>query len=114
MKFLYYLFSILPSTIHYFISDILSFFLSFFYRKEVVKKNLLNSFPNLSKNKIKEITKLFYKNLCDVFIETIKGYSISKNELKKTQKFFENINEEIFIIGKTIKNIRNGQNCKII
>ena len=38
MKFLYYLFSILPSTIHYFISDILSFFLSFFYRKEVVKK----------------------------------------------------------------------------
>ena len=42
------------------------------------------------------------------------AFIISKNELKKTQKFFENINEEIFIIGKTIKNIRNGQNCKII
>ena len=71
MKFLYYLFSILPSTIHYFISDILFFFISFFYRKKVVKKNLLNSFPDLSKNKIKEIIKLFYKNLCDVFIETV-------------------------------------------
>jgi len=97
MKFLYYLFSILPSTIHYFISDILSFFLSFFYRKEVVKKNLLNSFPHLSKNKIKEITKLFYKNLCDVFIETIRGYSISKKELKSRVKYknIEPINNHI-------------------
>ena len=97
MKFLYYLFSILPSNIHYFISDILSFILSFFYRKEVVKKNLLNSFPDLSKNKIKEITKLFYKNLCDVFIETIKGYSISKKELKSRVKYknIEPINNHI-------------------
>ena len=78
-------------------TDILSFFLSFFYRKEVVKKNLLNSFPNLSKNKIKEITKLFYKNLCDVFIETIKGYSISKKELKSCVKYknIEPINNHI-------------------
>ena len=51
----------------------------------------------MSKNKIKEITKLFYKNLCDVFVETIKGYSISKKELKSRVKYknIEPINNHI-------------------
>ena len=38
-----------------------------------------------------------------------------KQSLGKNKKeILKEINEEIFIIGKTIKNIRNGQNCKII
>ncbi len=42
------------------------------------------------------------------------AFIISKKELKRTQKFFENIKEEIFIIGKIVKNIKNAEICKII
>ena len=42
------------------------------------------------------------------------AFIVSKKELMKTQKFFENIKEEIFIIGKIVKNIKNGEICKII
>ena len=38
---------------------------------------------------------------------------ISKNDLKKAQKFFENNKEELFVIGKIIKNIKNGERCTI-
>ena len=38
---------------------------------------------------------------------------ISKKDLNKTQKFFDNKKEEIFIIGKVVKNIKNEERCII-
>ena len=38
---------------------------------------------------------------------------ISENDLKKTQNFFENNKEELFVIGKIIKNIKNEERCII-
>ena len=75
--------------------------------KNLPDNKLFSWFKNISKLNDHEMLSTFNCGIGMAFI-------ISKNELKKTQKFFENINEEIFIIGKTIKNIRNGQNCKII
>jgi KDO2-lipid IV(A) lauroyltransferase len=51
------------------------------YRKEVVHTNLIISFPEKSAEDIQEITKKYYRNLCDSIVETIKLLSITKEEL---------------------------------
>ena len=38
---------------------------------------------------------------------------ISKKDLNKVQKFFENKKEEFFIIGQIIKSIKNEERCII-
>lgn len=53
------------------------------YRKKVVLQNLRNSFPDKSEEEIKSICKGFYKNFCDVIFETIKSFTISKEQLGK-------------------------------
>ena len=53
------------------------------YRKKVVQQNLKLSFPEKSTTEIKKITKGFYKNFADVFVDSIKLLSISKKGLEK-------------------------------
>lgn len=59
------------------------------YRKKVVLQNLRNSFPNKSEAEIKTIAKGFYKNFCDVIFETIKAFTISKEELGRRVHYAE-------------------------
>ena len=77
MKFIYYIFSILPLKFLYVLSDLMSFILKKFYRKNVVKKNLINSFPEKNDDEIINIYNAFYKNLCDLIFEVIKAYTIT-------------------------------------
>ena len=42
-----------------------------------------NEPSNKSEEERKKIYNGFYKNFCDVFIEVLKGYTISKKELQK-------------------------------
>ena len=77
--------SLLPFGILYRISDIL-FVLIYHvigYRKKVVRQNLLNSFPAKSKEEITTLEKAFFKHFCDIIIETLKGFSITEQELKQ-------------------------------
>ena len=53
------------------------------YRTKVVKENLRNSFPEKSNRELITIKRQFYKNLCDVSLESLKLLSITKEELKK-------------------------------
>ena len=76
-------------------------------QKNLPNNNLFSWFKKISKLNDQEMLSTFNCGIGMAFI-------ISKKELKKTQKFFETIKEEIFIIGKTVKNIKNGENCKII
>lgn len=57
-------------------------FIVFGYRKKVVLENLKNSFPEKTEEERKEICRLFYRQLCDVLLEGIKAFSISKDELR--------------------------------
>lgn len=69
----------------YSISDFL-FFISYYvikYRRNVVWKNLKNSFPEKKDHELRGIEKEFYKNLCDYGVETLKLLSISNGELSK-------------------------------
>ncbi len=57
------------------------------YRKKVVKENLKNSFPEKSETEINVLLKKFYKNLCDILLEGIKGFSMSEKQFAKRYKF---------------------------
>ena len=58
----------------------------------MVKANLTNSFPNKSPKEIKEIQNKFYHHLCDIIVESIKMFSISKKEAMRRMRF---VNTEI-------------------
>ncbi len=87
--FVYYLLikpvSFLPFPLLYLLSDfvylILYYVLSF--RKKVVRKNLTNSFPGKNSSEIRVIERKFYKHLTDIILESLKLFSISKNQLQK-------------------------------
>jgi len=88
------LFSLIPFPVLYFISDGL-YYLFFYvvrYRKPVVMQNLSNSFPEKTEKEIERITKDFYRNFCDIFLEGLKGLSMSKEELVKRYRL---VNPEI-------------------
>jgi KDO2-lipid IV(A) lauroyltransferase len=84
-----YLISILPFPIFYLVSDGICFLLYtiFGYRKKVVYENLKKSFPNKSHLELKQLEKQFYQYLCDLFLETLKTLTISKEEAVKRCKF---------------------------
>ena len=88
-RLLYYLivipFSWLPFFILYGISDFLYFvvYKVFKYRRKVVYTNIFNSFPEKSEKEIKEIESKFYSHLCDLIVESIKVFTISKEEAQK-------------------------------
>ena len=91
-KLLYYLFllplSKLPFGVLYLLSDLtyLVLYKLIGYRTKVVRGNLKRSFPEKSEKEILRIESEFYKHLCDVIVEGIKGFSISKKQAQKRMK----------------------------
>jgi len=89
MRLIYYFIvnplSLLPMWTLYLLADVL--FMVFYYlipyRKKVVRKNLLNSFPSYSSQKLSQIEKEFYKHFCNLLVEGIKNLSISQKDLRK-------------------------------
>ena len=57
------------------------------YRRKVVRDNLVKSFPEKDIKEIKEIEKKFYRNLCDYFVEMVKYYGMSEEEIKRYMRF---------------------------
>lgn len=89
--------SILPFRLLYIISDCLYFCIFYVigYRKKVVLNNLELAFPEKSTSELLIIRKKFYHHFVDIFMEMIKTFTISKEELDKhyTYKNIELIKE---------------------
>ncbi|MCC8187613.1 MAG: lysophospholipid acyltransferase family protein [Bacteroides sp.] len=85
----FYLLSLLPFWVLYRFSDLLYYPLYHLigYRKKVVRKNLVTSFPEKSLDEIVRIEKKFYSNLCDYFFETLKMASMSEKQIKRRMRF---------------------------
>ena len=68
-----------PFGILYFVSDGVCFVLYRIlrYRRRVVEENLRLAFPDLSEKEIKKLVRGSYKNLADIFVEGIKGFTLS-------------------------------------
>lgn len=96
------LISHLPFRVLYIISDCLYLLVRMFYRRSVVRENLVSSFPEKSLHEIKVIERRFYHFFCDLFVEIIKGYSMSREEMMKHMTFtgLETL-EKGFADGKT-------------
>ena len=56
------------------------------YRKKVVRQNLINAFPEKSATEIDKLVPAFYRNLCDIMVETLKLLSLNAEELTKRVK----------------------------
>ena len=81
----FFLLSLLPFSVLYFISD-LSFFVLYHithYRRKVVRRNLRNSFPGRTSEEIETIEKEFYHHLCDIMFETIKSLTMGEKEIRR-------------------------------
>ena len=74
--------------------------------RNLPKDNLFSWFKNISKLNDHEMLSTFN---CGIGMALI----ISKNDLRKTQNFFENNKEEFFVIGKVIKSTKNEERCII-
>lgn len=98
MKFVYYLIikplSYLPFPLAYVISDVLYIVIYKIarYRQKVVRENLTTSFPYYDKTKILEIEKAHYHYFCDILVESLLMFSISK---KSALKHFKILNPEV-------------------
>lgn len=96
MRFLNFLFfygvlipiSYLPYSVLYFVSDGLYMVIYKLvgYRKKVVFQNIANSFPQKTNEEHLQIVNAFYKHLCDLVVESIKGFTISEESVKQRMK----------------------------
>lgn len=57
------------------------------YRREVVRQNLLRSFPDKDAKAIRTIERRFYRNLCDLFVEAPKMMRMGPKGYKKRIAF---------------------------
>ncbi len=83
------LFTIIPFGLLYLFSDIFYYLFYFVarYRRKIVRQNIKNSFPEKNDIERLKIEKAFYHHLCDILLEGIKGFTISKKSLLKRYIF---------------------------
>lgn len=57
------------------------------YRKNVVMINLQNAYPEKTEKEIKKIVRAFYLNLTDTMLESIKAWSMTREQFEQRMKF---------------------------
>ncbi|RYF74473.1 MAG: lipid A biosynthesis acyltransferase [Cytophagaceae bacterium] len=75
----------LPFSILYRLSDILFILTAYVirYRRRVILDNLRHAFPNEPETHIRRLARGFYRNFCDLVVETIKLPDMSADEMRK-------------------------------
>ena len=102
---LWYLLSMLPLWLLYFVSDLL-FFPTYYlarYRRKIVRRNLTGSFPEKDLKEIVRIEKRFYHFFCDYIVETIKLFSMSEEQMKR-RMVFKGVDHIVSAMEKEDKN----------
>ncbi len=86
---LLWLVALLPLSVLYVFSDMLSWFVYHIvrYRRNVVHDNLTKCFPDKSPAAIRQIERRFYRNFTDYIFETIKLLHISDRQMKRRMTF---------------------------
>lgn len=104
---IFYLVSLLPLTILYAISDGIYYMMYYVvrYRRHLVRKHLIDCFPEKSDEERLKIEREFYSWLCDYFMETIKLFTMSKKQVIKRLQF---IGAE-----KVRESCQKGQSCAV-
>ncbi len=89
IRTLWKLMSLLPMGALHLLSDLIYFPLYYVvrYRRKVVRKNLVNAFPEKTEKEISQIERDFYASFCDYVMETVKLMSLSPEKIKKHLRF---------------------------
>ena len=84
-RIIVFIFSIIPFWLLYKIADFLAWVLKTVvgYRKKVVLAQLKLAFPHKSDKEIQKIMHDSYKNLADIIVESIKGFTMSETDYRK-------------------------------
>lgn len=104
-RFFVFLFWLMPFWLFYRLCDFVAFLLYrvFKYRYEVIKMNLKNAFPEKSVEEIEVIIEKSYRNLADIILESIKGLSMSEEEICKRYKFLHlDLTNKYFEQGQSV------------
>jgi len=80
-----YLLSLPPLWVLYRLSDVLYVVVYYLlgYRREVVRANLLQAFPEKTAAERERIARRFYRNLTDMMVEAIKLMTLSRRQLQR-------------------------------
>lgn len=113
---LWYLLSLLPLWVHYLFSDLVLFPLLYYligYRRKVVQANLKGAFPEKGNCELATIEKGFYHFLCDYMVETVKAFTMSKEQMMRRMTFSgqEQIVETMEREGKQFCFVYLGHYC---
>ena len=86
---IWYVISLLPLGILYLISDLFYPIIYYIirYRRKIIRKNLVESFPEKSVEELVKIEKEFYHFFCDYVVETVKMFSMGEKEMRKRMTF---------------------------
>ena len=108
-QILYYLIikplSLLPLGVLHLLADGVAFMLIRVtpYRRQLVKENISNSFPDKSPAEIRAIVHRFYHHLADLAFESIKIFSITKEQaLKRCRVVNPEVLDKYFAEGKHV------------
>jgi Kdo2-lipid IVA lauroyltransferase/acyltransferase len=84
-----FIFSLIPFSLLYRLADGLAWLLYkvIGYRKNVVFKQLRDSFPNKSASEVELIAKESYRNLADIIVESMKGFSMTEADFRQRYIF---------------------------
>ncbi|WP_298883270.1 lysophospholipid acyltransferase family protein [uncultured Polaribacter sp.] len=109
-----WLVSRLPMRVLYILSDFfyVIIYYVFKYRKQVVLQNISYAFPEKSEKEKNKIAKGFYKHFTDIFIESVKSFSMSEKEVLKRYKYknpelidkYEKEGKSIALVGAHLAN----------
>lgn len=94
----------LPLGVHYWFADWVIYPLMVYivrYRRKLVDKNLLLSFPEKSEKERRQIARDFYHQLCYTVVESIYGYRCSNEEMHRRVEFknMEEVNRLVDTAG---------------
>ncbi len=84
-----FLMGLIPFWLLYVISDFLHFVLYRVvgYRRKVVEDNIRSCFPELSEEEQEKLVSLSYKNLADIIVEGVKGFTMSGKQVVTRYKY---------------------------
>ena len=89
LKAITWIIHLFPLRVSYFVSNLfyILVYYVFRYRRTVVAENLTNSFPEKTQNERALIAKRYYKNICDIFVETLYLDRMTLSEGKNCAKY---------------------------
>ena len=94
----------MPLSVHYRIADYLLYPVIYYvarYRRGITEKNLRLSFPEKSDSERQQIARDFYRQFCYTIVESIYGYRIDEEEMRRRVVFegMEEVNRLVAAAG---------------